>query len=280
MPEARRTDRARLAALIVEALDRIATPTARYEVLDRALMLAKRDSLPTQAGELLEFVDGPLHQAVLAILDGDAAELLHEHLGVLIARAGYEANAPRTAGPNTLPPPTPTPASDVVPASSRRGSGAYVKPHATRRQRKTAGGDWRHSTLGYNASTLMGESTGKERVVVVDDDPGYRRALVRLLDAVGYEVNAAPNVDTALWMCEKLRPDLVVTDYELGESNGVALAGEINRRMGDEAPPIILVTASAALPKLQSGIARVMVKSVNDDSIVGAAAELISKHRK
>ncbi len=270
---ARRATRAKLAALIVEALDRIATPVARYEVLDRALLLAKRDALPTAAEELLDFVDGPLHQAVHAIIGAEAAEMLHEHLGVLIARAGYEADpSPAPSGPRTLPP---MPAagdaiSDVAPSSSRHGSGAYIKPPSVRSRPS----ETRHHTLSYNPSTLLG-SSDRRRIVVVDDDPAYRRALSRLLDAVGYEVNAAPNIETALWMCEKLQPDLVVTDYELGDANGLALAGEINRRMGDRAPAIILVTGSTTLPKECAGVARVMVKSVDDGALVAAVEALL-----
>lgn len=269
---ARRAPRAKLAALIVEALDRIATPAARYEVLDRALLLAKRDALPTAAEELLDFVDGPLHQAVHAIIGADAADLLHEHLGILIARAGYETDStPTPSGPRTLPPkPAPGKISDVVPSSSRNGSGAYVKPPAVRARSS----ETRHHTVSYNPSTLLGPSS-RSRVVVVDDDAGYRRALMRVLDAAGHEVNAAPNTETALWMCEKLHPDLVVTDYELGDSDGVALAAEINRRMGEQAPIIILVTGSATLPKRHPGIARVMVKSVDDGSLVAAVEELL-----
>ena len=106
---ARRAGHAKLAALIVEALDRIASPAARFDVIDRALLLAKRDALPSAPQELLEFVDGPLHQAVHAILGIDAADQLHEHLGVLIARAGYDPE-PRSSGsngPRTLPAPRP-----------------------------------------------------------------------------------------------------------------------------------------------------------------------------
>ena len=39
------------------ALDRIATPVARYEVLDRALMLAKRDALPASVRVSMSFMD-------------------------------------------------------------------------------------------------------------------------------------------------------------------------------------------------------------------------------
>jgi CheY-like chemotaxis protein len=297
-PARRSADHARLATLVVEALDRIATPGARFEVLDRALLLAKAESLPTEPSALLEFVDGPLYEAVLAILGPGAATLLLEQLGVLIARSGVvpasQSEPPVASGPRTIPAPGPKAdhgtrkRSDVVPSSSRRGSGAYAKPPSgrpsvpeVRMGYKSAPA--RRNTLTYEAGELFAEQNGEQepnrsqRVVVVDDDPNYRRAMVRMLDASGYEVNAAPNGQTALWMCDKLHPDLVVTDYELGDTNGIDLADEITRRLGAKAPPIILVTASAALPKHQPNIARVMVKSIDDDSLIDAAAELLAK---
>jgi CheY-like chemotaxis protein len=280
-PARNSADRTKLATLIVEALDRIATPDARFEVLDRALLLARSDSLPTEPQALWAFVDGPLHAAVLAILGRDAAELLLEQLGVLIARSGIpqSSDAPAPSGPQTLPPPAHRRAtSDVVPCATRPGAGAHARPVAlTESTPKAPRAAPRHSTLTYQSNALLFGDSERQRVLVVDDDEHYRRALSRLLDAHGYDVNAAPNGKTALWMIEKLRPDLVVTDYELGDTDGVTLADEIKQRLGEQAPPVILVTASAALPKATGSIARILVKSVSDTTLVDAAAELLAK---
>ena len=299
-------EHARLAALVIQALDKVATPDVRYAVLDRALMLAKVDSLPSEPDSLLDFVDGPLHEAVFAILGLDAAVLLLDQLSTLSSpsdplRANPGQQQPvRRSAPKTLPNTRPT---DDQSAASGYGSGAFVKPPEARRRRSAQASAFERKeepppsvaprseglrSEGPRSEGLRSEGPGSEgprsegprseipSVVVVDDEPNYRRALVRLLDSSGYAVNAAPNGGTALWMCERLQPDLVVTDYDLGDTNGLALAEEIKRRLGANAPPIILVTASATLPKQQPSVARVMGKCLDDSSLVVAAAEVLA----
>ena len=84
-----------------------------------------------------------------------------------------------------------------------------------------------------------------EHVLVVDDDPGVRRLITRLLRARGYVVSDMEDGASALAHLESsARPiDLVVTDIVMPGMSGVHLAREIERRW--PSMKVLLVTGYA-----------------------------------
>jgi DNA-binding NarL/FixJ family response regulator len=65
-------------------------------------------------------------------------------------------------------------------------------------------------------------------VLVVDDDPDFRRLAARMLRAMGMEVVAeAGTVASALKAAADLRPDAALVDVGLPDGDGVTLAGEL-----------------------------------------------------
>jgi diguanylate cyclase (GGDEF)-like protein len=70
--------------------------------------------------------------------------------------------------------------------------------------------------------------SGRETVLVVDDDPRTLRAVGRLLQRAGYRVEETEDVDVVLRRFgEAAPPDLLVTDVMMPRMNGLALAGRI-----------------------------------------------------
>ena len=68
----------------------------------------------------------------------------------------------------------------------------------------------------------------KGSVLVVDDDPAFRRLAQRILDAFGLAVaGEADSVASAMSMAGTLRPDAVLVDVGLPDGNGIALAHEL-----------------------------------------------------
>ncbi len=63
-----------------------------------------------------------------------------------------------------------------------------------------------------------------KRILVVDDDPGARYALTRLLESVGFEVFSAPDYLAALQELDKGECRLLITDVVMPKGvNGFAL---------------------------------------------------------
>jgi DNA-binding NarL/FixJ family response regulator len=68
----------------------------------------------------------------------------------------------------------------------------------------------------------------KGSVLVVDDDPAFRRLAQRILEA--FELAVAGEADTAasaMSVAGALRPDAVLVDVGLPDSDGIALAREL-----------------------------------------------------
>lgn len=65
-------------------------------------------------------------------------------------------------------------------------------------------------------------AAARPRILIVDDEPGMRRAAERVL-AADYEVAGASLPSQALAMVETFRPDLVICDIRMPEMDGFAL---------------------------------------------------------
>lgn len=65
-------------------------------------------------------------------------------------------------------------------------------------------------------------------VLVVDDDPAFRRLAQRILETFGLSVaGEADTAATAISAAGTLRPDAVLVDVGLPDRNGLVLAGEL-----------------------------------------------------
>jgi two-component system KDP operon response regulator KdpE len=78
------------------------------------------------------------------------------------------------------------------------------------------------------------------RVLVVDDEPQFRRALVTNLRGAGYDVEAAATAEEALASAGLRSPEVVILDLVLPDGRGTDVCREL-RRWSDA--PIILVSA-------------------------------------
>ena len=81
--------------------------------------------------------------------------------------------------------------------------------------------------------------TGGPTILVVEDDPETRAALVRELAAGGYQVVEAPDGRTALERWAARRPDLVLLDLGLPDMEGLRVVGAIRR---EAATPIVILS--------------------------------------
>jgi CheY-like chemotaxis protein len=95
-----------------------------------------------------------------------------------------------------------------------------------------------------------------ELVLLVDDDPMYRTALARSLRWQGYQVLACAEPGEALARCASQLPGLVISSLDMPSMSGVELAELMGIALGDECPPVLLLTAgseaSAVGPAMQT----------------------------
>ena len=80
-------------------------------------------------------------------------------------------------------------------------------------------------------------------VLIVDDQPEFRRLARELLEADGFVVvGEAIDARTALSAARDLRPDLVLLDVRLPDGSGVDVARTVS---GWAVPPAVVLTSTA-----------------------------------
>src|ERR1044071_7760657 len=82
-----------------------------------------------------------------------------------------------------------------------------------------------------------------QRILIIDDDRDMRLVLTRFLQKYNYEVLEAVNQKTALEVLSKVRPDVILCDFRLGDSIGTSLLVGIKEKYFDV--PVIIITGYA-----------------------------------
>jgi len=90
------------------------------------------------------------------------------------------------------------------------------------------------------------------RLLVVEDYPPLRTALVRGLADEGYAVDAAPDAQTAAWHLDGGAYDAVVLDRMLPDGDGTDVLRRLRAR-GDRTP-VLLLTARDAVDDRVAGL--------------------------
>lgn len=85
----------------------------------------------------------------------------------------------------------------------------------------------------------------KHRILVVEDNPLSCELLCDWLETQGYEVLSASNLKDAIVAVEKVQPDAVLLDVQLGANDGLALAAWMRQQTELRHLPVIAVTAHA-----------------------------------
>jgi CheY-like chemotaxis protein len=110
---------------------------------------------------------------------------------------------------------------------------------------------------------------GGHRILVVDDNPYFRRMLCRMIERWGFAVWEAEDGGAALHVLRRERVSLVLTDYDMPRVNGLALLQEL-RAMAHEGGagtmvPTIVVSADlsdCAARALAAGASAVFPKPI------------------
>jgi two-component system, NtrC family, response regulator GlrR len=114
-------------------------------------------------------------------------------------------------------------------------------------------------------------SARKAKVLVVDEDATLRRLLVTRLGAANYAVETAGTAQAALDACVLSRPNLVVTELRMTDTDGLAFLKELKSRWPQLA--VIVLTAhgtiAEAVQATQCGAFGYLVKPVGKDELLG-----------
>lgn len=115
-------------------------------------------------------------------------------------------------------------------------------------------------------------------VAVVDDEPGVRRALQRLLTSVGIRVEEYGSGATFLASLDDHSPDCVVLDLHMPEVSGYEVQAAVARR--EPRPPVVVITGhdtpTTRARAISGGASAYLCKPVDDEALLGAIMQATS----
>ncbi len=100
--------------------------------------------------------------------------------------------------------------------------------------------------------TLLDATQGRAKILVVDNDGSIRRLIKMDLEKIGYTVYTAYNVGEALSFIEKFEPDLIISDVDMPDTDGLGFRRELENR--NIIIPFIFLTSDYNEEKKLSGL--------------------------
>jgi excisionase family DNA binding protein len=163
----------------------------------------------------------------------------------------------------------------------------HLKGHRTPTGRRRVASADLAEFLRAHGMSVPSELASRERavVVVVEDDPGYLKALVRMIERDAPEVDvieATTGVDGLLEI-GRLSPDLVVLDYALPDLNAVQVVERLQDPSKRLTAPVMIVTGglpAAAEDDLRRLGVRAIVNKVDGMGVVIEAMRRALQSRK
>lgn len=132
------------------------------------------------------------------------------------------------------------------------------------------------------APSLPAADNNEPIVLVVDDDPSVRRALVNLFESVGLRVAAFGSAPEILQSKPPEVPSCLVLDIRLPGLSGLDLQADLAK--ANIHTPIIFITGHGDIPMtvraMKSGAVDFLTKPVRDQDMLDAVQAAIQRDRK
>ena len=116
--------------------------------------------------------------------------------------------------------------------------------------------------------------------MIVDDSQTVLMSMEGILSKAGLDVSKAANAEEALVVLKGGRkPDMVITDLNMNEMNGIQLIREIRKIPGYQFMPIVMLTTESQQTKRDeaksAGATGWMVKPVQPDNMLQIIRQLV-----
>ncbi|HKY39894.1 MAG TPA: HD domain-containing phosphohydrolase [Polyangiaceae bacterium] len=138
---------------------------------------------------------------------------------------------------------------------------------------------FKHTVTGEDVKARL--LANRHRALIIDPDPEETTVLeLRLLEQ-GFEVSQAHNVEQALKLLEKGDTELVISELDLPNGDGLALLSEVRKRPWGQKLPWVVVTGRGGRNDAQKafdlGAADYLAKPVSADLLVAKLKQIIER---
>lgn len=119
-------------------------------------------------------------------------------------------------------------------------------------------------------------------IALVDDEPGLRKALQRLLHAEGFAVRTFASAAAFLARDPSTPVDCAILDVSMPGMSGLELQAKLQRT--GHHPPVIFLTGKGDIPMsvcaMKAGAVDFLTKPVDDDVLLGAVRVAVAESRR
>ena len=119
----------------------------------------------------------------------------------------------------------------------------------------------------------------KKKILVVDDSADTREMMAKLLELEKFAVVTAEDGRVGLDVAEVEHPDLIITDINMPNLNGLEMISLLRKQSWFTKVPILAITAygsSIALDAIDAGADKAMTKPVEFDSLIEGIRQLLA----
>jgi DNA-binding NtrC family response regulator len=119
----------------------------------------------------------------------------------------------------------------------------------------------------------------RQHILIVDDEADIRDLLSQALNARGYRITSAASVAEALRSCKQDPPDMIISDLQLENSDGLQMIAEMKATLPDK--PVMLLTGvlfdqEVVSKVLESKVACYLAKTSSLAQILEAVRQLLN----
>ena len=120
----------------------------------------------------------------------------------------------------------------------------------------------------------------KKHILIVDDEADIRELLAEYLSQFGFRITAVGSPDEAERVVEKDLPNLIISDLQLEDSDGLSMVRAIKNKRPDM--PVLLLTGIHFAPevvrtKLSKTVTSYLQKTVALERIVAEVRHLLNE---
>jgi DNA-binding response OmpR family regulator len=94
------------------------------------------------------------------------------------------------------------------------------------------------------------KSDAPKKILVVDDDQDIREIIMMILEIEGYHVLGLNNGQAVVDTVHQTRPDMVLLDVQLGDSDGRDICRELKGQPATQETRVIIISANHAWASL------------------------------
>lgn len=120
-----------------------------------------------------------------------------------------------------------------------------------------------------------------KKILIIEDRRDFRLVLTAMLREANYAICAAANGQEGLRLFRKERPDLVLLDYNLPDTNGYEVCCEIRRDPDNGRVPVIFITVQSdpedMVRGLRAGGDYYICKPFNPDEVLRRIAAILRR---